>query len=205
MCSTKNIILVVICVLIVFSCNSQDMENPKTLGKENFCLEKLTFNEKPAVLFGKNKYYKTTISDDDGSIIAYNYIISKKENPEVKVSLGDIDVSRYKYDFKANKQNLLIGVSISFTSKQYMTESILKNIDDEFRKYRIDIYQAYENPAVYRWESSDKIIHFTCATSEGEYVYSISIVNKKFDCSSFPLERVFVGEDICLKKYTRNR
>lgn len=201
----KKIMLAVVCVLIVWSCNSQDMENPKTLGGENFRLEKLTFNEKPAALFGKNKYYKTTISDDDGSVIAYNYIISKKDNPEVKVSLGDIDVSRYKYDFKVNKQNMLIGVSISFTSKQNMTENILKNINNEFGKYRIDIYQAYENPSVYRWESSDKIIHFTCATSEGEHVYSISILSRKFDCSSFPLERVFVGEDICLKKYTRNK
>ncbi|WP_415324826.1 hypothetical protein [Chryseobacterium sp. MMS23-Vi53] len=199
----SKFLFAIICVLFVYSCKSQEKENPKTLGSSNFDLEKISFNEDPTTLFGKNKYYKTSIKDDNNSDIAYNYIISKKENPHVKVSLGNTDISKYKYDFKVSKDNKIIGVTTSFTTSEDLKDKIIKDLESQFSKNRVDINQIYDNPSIYRWQTPDKIIHFTYSEFEGDHIYNISIVNRKFGCDTFPLERVFVGEDICLKKYTK--
>jgi hypothetical protein len=47
-----------------------------------------------------------------------------------------------------------------------------------------------------------KLIQFVAATAEKD---NISIVSRRFECPVFLLESVFVGEDICLRKYPRNR
>lgn len=199
----NKFLLAITCILFVYSCKSQEKENPKTLGSNNFDLEKISFSEDPTTLFGKNKYYKTSIKDDNNGDIAYNYIISKKENPDVKVSLGSTDISKYKYDFKVSKDNKIIGVTTSFTTSEDLKDKIIKDLENQFSKNRVDINQIYDNPSIYRWQTPDKIIHFTYSEFEGDHIYNISIVNKKFDCNTFPLERVFVGEDICLKKFTK--
>lgn len=150
---------------------------------------------------GENKHYKTTIKNDNGIDIAYNYIISKKENPSVKISLGNIDISKYKHDFKISKDNRIIGVTTSFTTKENLKEIIIKDLETQFNTHRVTINQVYDTPSIYRWQTPDKIIHFVYAEFEGDRIYNISIVNRKFDCDTFPLEKIFVGEDICLRKY----
>lgn len=199
----SKFLFAIIFVLCVYSCKSQKKENPKTLGSTNFDIEKISFKENITTLFGKNKYYKTSIKDSNASDIAYNYIVSKKEHQNIRISLGNIDLSTYKYDFKISKDNKIIGVSTSFVSKENMRDKIIQNIDDQFKKNRVNINQLYKDPAVYRWEDPDKIIHFTYSSFEGDHIYNISVVNKNFSCDTFPLEQVFVGEDICLKKYTK--
>lgn len=198
-----KLLLAAICMLFVYSCKSQEKENPKTLGNQDFHLERMTFQENPVVLFGKNKYYRTSVKDDQNKDIAYNYIISKKENGPVKVSLGSRDVSKDKFDFKADQNNKLIGASVSFTSKENVKENIIKDLDKIFGKYRVELNQPFPDPIVYRWETPEKIIQFSYSYFEGDHIYNISIVSSKYDCSRFPLERVFIGEDICLKNYTK--
>lgn len=198
-----KILMAVICMLFVYSCKSQEKENPETLGNQTFHLEKMTFRENPLVLFGKNKYYRTSIKDDQNRDIAYNYIISKKENVPVKVSFGNRDVSKNRFDFKADRNNQLIGASVSFTSKENVKESIIKDLDNMFGKYHVELNQPYQDPAVYRWETPEKIIQFSYSHFEGDHIYNISIVSSKYDCSRFPLEKIFIGEDICLKNYTK--
>lgn len=199
----SKFLFAILFVLSVYSCKSQEKENPTTLGTTNFDIEKITFKEDINTLFGKNKYYKTSIKDDNASDIAYNFIVSKKENQGIKVSLGNIDISKYKYDFKVSKDNKIIGISTSFVSKENIKDKIIQNIDNQFKSYKVNINQLYENPTVYRWETQEKIIQFTYSSFEGDNVYNISIVNKNFSCDKFPLEKVFVGEDICLKNYTK--
>ncbi|SDQ42517.1 hypothetical protein SAMN05421664_1560 [Chryseobacterium soldanellicola] len=199
----SKFLFAILFVLSIYSCKSQEKENPKTLGSTNFDIQNITFKEDVNTLFGKNKYYKTSIKDDNSSDIAYNYIVSKKENQGIKVSLGNIDISKYKYDFKISKDNKMIGISTSFVSKEDIKDKIIQNIDNQFKNYKVNINQLYENPTVYRWEAPEKIIQFTYSSFEGDNVYNISIVNKNFSCDKFPLEKVFVGEDICLKNYTK--
>ncbi|EJL74649.1 hypothetical protein [Chryseobacterium populi] len=198
----NKFLFAVIFVLSVYSCKSQEKENPKTLGSSNFDIEKITFHENIDTLFGTNKYYKTSIKDSD-SDISYNYIISKKQNENIRVSLGNTDISSYKYDFKVSKNNEIIGVSTSFVLKENIKDKIINDIDRQYKTFKVNINQLYDNPSVYRWETPDKIIQFAYSSFEKDNIYTISIVNKKFDCSRFPLEKVFVGEDICLKKYQK--
>ncbi|MEY8758273.1 hypothetical protein [Chryseobacterium tongliaoense] len=198
----NKFLFAIIFVLSVYSCKSQEKENPKTLGSSNFDIEKITFHENTDTLFGANKYYKTSIKDSD-SDIAYNYIISKKQNENIKVSLGNTDISSYKYDFKVSKNNEIIGVSTSFVLKENIKDKIINDIDNQYKTFKVNINQLYDNPSVYRWETPDKIIQFAYSSFEKDHIYNISIVNKKFDCNRFPLEKVFVGEDICLKKYQK--
>lgn len=198
----NKFLFAVIFVLSVYSCKSQEKENPKTLGSSNFDIEKITFHENIDTLFGASKYYKTSIKDID-SDIAYNYIISKKQNENIKVSLGNTDISSYKYDFKVSKNNEIIGVSTSFVLKENIKDKIINDIDNQYKTFKVNLNQLYDNPSVYRWETSDKIIQFAYSSFEKDHIYNISIVNKKFDCNRFPLEKVFVGEDICLKKYQK--
>ncbi|PJJ84424.1 hypothetical protein [Mucilaginibacter auburnensis] len=200
-----NLLICAMCIFHTYACQSHNPENPQTLGGKNFRLDKLTFKENPTLLLGKNRFYKTSIKDNNDRIIAFNCVISKKENAAIKVSLGDIDVSKYKCDFKVSTNNKLIGVSVFFTSPKDQKDMILKNINALYKDYQISINQANTSPSVYHWEAPDKIIHFTYAAFEGDYVYQISIINSKVNCSNFPLEKVFVGEDICLKEYTRKR
>lgn len=200
-----NLLFAAMCIFHTYACQSHIPENPQTLGAQNFRLDKLSFREDPTLLLGRNRYYKTSVKDDNDRVIAFNCVISKKQNAAVKVSFGDMDVSNCKYDFKISPDNKLIGVSILFTSPKDKKGTILKNINALYKDYQIAINQASASPSVYRWEAPDKTIHFTYAAFEGDYVYQISIVNSKVDCGNFPLEKIFVGEDICLREYTRKK
>lgn len=193
----------VICIFSTSGCSAQDKENPEMLGSERFNLLKLSYNEDPLLLFKKVSYYKTSISNDDNSIIAHNFIVNKKKSPDVNVLIGAMDVSKYNYVFKVSKDGKFIGVSISFVSKEDVTKKILQNINSQWERYRTAINQLYKNPTIYRWEAPDRIIQLSYATFEGHQVYNISILSTKYDCSRFPLEKIFVGEDICLKKYKK--
>ncbi len=190
-------------IFSISGCIAQDKENPLMLGSERFNLLKLSYDENPQLLFKKISYYKTSINNDDNSIIAHNYIVNKKKNLDVNVSIGAMDVSKYNYVFKVSKDGKFIGISISFVLKEEATKKILQNINNQWERYRTDIYQLYKNPTIYRWEAPDRIIQLSYATFEGDHVYNISILSTKYDCSRFPLEKIFVGEDICLKKYNK--
>lgn len=162
----------------------------------------MDFGERVDVLLGKANHYRTAIQEG-ASVIAYNFIVSRKQDRPVRVSLGRLDVSPYRYEFKTTPAQDLVGVSISFVSNQDLRAQIVENIDRREKQNRVAVGSLPGYPVVHRWESRDRVIQFAFATVEKDKVYNISLVSRKYDCSNFPLEKVFVGEDICLKKYPR--
>jgi hypothetical protein len=189
--------------LLCLGCSSHAAGNPASLGEANFDLMEMDFSERVDVLLGKANHYRAAIQNG-ASVIAYNFIVSKKQDHSVRVSLGRMDVSSYRYEFKADPDGNLIGVSVSFVTSQDLRAQIIENIDRREKQNRVAVGSLQGYPVVHRWESRDKVIQFAFATAEKDHVNNISIVGRKYDCGSFPLEKLFVGEDICLKKYPRN-
>lgn len=194
--------LTFLCALLCGGCNAHAAGNPPSLGEANVDVMEMDFGERVDVLLGKANHYRTAIQEG-ASVIAYNFIVSRKQDRPVRVSLGRLDVSAYRYEFKATPAQELIGVSISFVSNQDLRAQIVENIDRREKQNRVVVGSLPGYPVVHRWESRDRVIQFAFATVEKDKVYNISIVSPKYDCSNFPLEKVFVGEDICLKKYPR--
>lgn len=195
--------LALLCTFLCLGCGSHAAGNPASLGETNFDLMEMDFSERVDVLLGKANHYRTAIQEGP-SVIGYNFIVGKKQSSDIKVSLGRLDVSRYRYEFKAGPAGELIGASVSFVSGQDLRAQIVENIDRRESRNRVAVGPLQGYPVVHRWESKDKVIQFAVATGEKDKVYNISIVGAKYGCGSFPLERLFVGEDICLKKYPRN-
>lgn len=188
-----------LCILFVY-CKSQDKQNPNSLGSQNFDVIKMNFDENINTLMGKNTYYKSNITDNS-TIIGYNFILSKKQNKLIKISFGNINISDYKNDFKVDKNEKLIGVNTTFTLKEDIKKKIINEIDNNFKKYKVNIKQLYNDPTIYRWELPDKVIQFSYSKFETNNIYAISVFNKKFNCNNISLEKIFIGEDICLKQY----
>jgi len=184
-------------------CSAQAASNPSSLGEVNFDVLEMDFREQLPVLLGQTRHYRTSIQQGP-SLIAYNFIVGSKQDRNVRVSLGRLDVSPYRYEFKASPAQDLIGVTITFVTQRDLRAQILENIDRREKPNRVAVGSLSGHPVIHRWESKNRVIQFAFATAEKDKVYSISIVNKKYDCGDFPLEQVFVGEDICLKKYPRN-
>jgi hypothetical protein len=195
--------LTFLCALLCGGCTSHAAGNPPSLGEANVDVLAMDFSERVDVLLGKVNHYRAGLQEG-ASVVAYNVIVSRKQERPVRVSLGRLDVSPYRYEFKATPAQELIGVSISFVSSQDLRAQITENIDRREKQNRVAVGLLRGYPVVQRWESKDKVIQFAYATVEKDNVYTISIVSRKYDCGHFPLERVFVGEDICLKKYPRN-
>ena len=195
--------LTFLCALLFGGCSSHAAGNPPSLGEANVDLLAMDFSERVDVLLGKVNHYRAGLQEG-ASVVAYNFIVSRKQDRPVRVSLGRLDVSPYRYEFKATPAQELIGVSISFVSSEDLRAQITENIDRREKQNRVSVGSLPGHPVVQRWESKDKVIQFAYATVEKDNVYTISIVSRKYDCGHFPLERVFVGEDICLKKYPRN-
>ena len=195
--------LTFLCALLCGGCTSHAAGNPPSLGEANVDVLAMDFSERVDVLLGKVNHYRAGLQEG-ASVVAYNFIVSRKQERPVRVSLGRLDVSPYRYEFKATPAQELIGVSISFVSSQDLRAQITENIDHREKQNRVAVGSLPGYPVVQRWESKDKVIQFAYATVEKDNVYTISIVSRKYDCGHFPLERVFVGEDICLKKYPRN-
>jgi hypothetical protein len=196
-------VVLILCVLLSFSFGSH-AANPTILGQANFDLMEMDFSERMDTLLGQTDHYRVAIPDGPAAM-AYNFIVRRKQDRDIRVSLGRLDVSRYRYEFKATPGHDLIGVAISFVTSQDLRAQVVGEIDRHpgYRKVPIDPMPGY--PSLYRWESKDRIIQFAFATHEKDNVYSIAIVDRRYDCPAFPLERVFVGEDICLKTYARAR
>jgi hypothetical protein len=189
--------------LLCLGCSSHASGNPASLGEANFDLMEMEFSERVDVLLGKANHYRSAIQDG-ASVIAYNFIASKKQHHNIRVSLGRLDASPYRYEFKADPAGNLIGVSVSFVTSQDLRAQIIENIERREKQNRVAVGSLQGYPVVHRWESKDKVVQFAFATVDKDNVYNVSIVGTKYDCGNFPLERLFIGEDICLKKYPRN-
>lgn len=193
----------VLSTLLICNGAAQAAGNPLSLGETNFDLLQMDFSERIDALFSKTSHHRVAVQNGPAPI-AYNYIVSKKQEKAIKISLGRMDVGSYRYEFRTTRNQEMIGVSVSFITDQDLRSQIIDEIDRTQKKNRVAVGALAGYPSVYRWESKERIIQFVAATAEKDNVYNVSIVSKRFECSVFPLESVFIGEDICLRKYPRN-
>ena len=200
---TELVSLALLGALSCWDCSAQVASIPSSLGEANFDLLEMDFREQVPVLLGQTRHYRTSVQEGP-SLIAYNFIVGRKQDRNIRVSLGRLDISSYRYEFKASPAQDLIGVTITFVTERDLRAQILENIDRREKPNRVAVGSLSGHPVVHRWESRDRVIQFAFATAQKDKVYSISIVSNKYQCGDFPLEQVFVGEDICLKKYPRN-
>ncbi|HEX8576781.1 MAG TPA: hypothetical protein VF677_10860 [Flavobacterium sp.] len=124
-----KIAIVIFCFLFI-SCESQDKENPKYLGKEFgiFKIDRVSFNEDKDVLFSKVDIYMT---DTENKINTYTI----KDSKNLALQLGGIDIKTNQLQWSINSQlNKISKIELQIFDSNKDCKKILKGLENNYQK-----------------------------------------------------------------------